>query len=208
MRGIEQIPWIYDAMCALAEWRGMRRWREWLARGARGRTLDLGCGTGRTLPLFPKEARAIGLDPSPEALLRARKRAPGVPLVRASAQALPFRAGAFETVVSGLVFCSVPGPAQALAEVRRVLRSDGRLRMMEHVRARGAFHARLQDLIQPAWTRIAGGCHPNRDTERAVQSAGFAIEEQGRRSRGTMRRFQAVPKQPAHARREGHPELP
>ena len=172
----------------------MRRWREWLARGARGRTLDLGCGTGRTLPLFPKEARAVGLDPSAEAMRRARKRAPDVPLVRASAQALPFRDGAFDTVVSGLVFCSVPDPAQALGEVRRVLRPGGRLRVMEHVRARNAFGARLQDLVQPAWTRITGGCHPNRDTEVAVEAAGFGIEDQGRRSRGTMRRFEAAPR--------------
>src|SRR5437870_11130939 len=82
MRGIEQIPWIYDAMCAVAEWQGMRRWREWVARGARGRTLDLGCGTGRSLPLFPQGATAIGIDPSADALRRARRRAPEVPLVR------------------------------------------------------------------------------------------------------------------------------
>ena len=68
MRGIEQIPWIYDAMCAVAEWQGMRRWRQWLAGGARGRTLDLGCGTGRSLRLFSSEARPIGLDPCADAL--------------------------------------------------------------------------------------------------------------------------------------------
>jgi ubiquinone/menaquinone biosynthesis C-methylase UbiE len=195
VRGIEQIPWIYDAICSLSEWQGMRRWREWLARGARGRTLDLGCGTGRSLALFPKQARVVGLDPSSEALRRARKRAPQVPLVRASAQALPFREGAFDTVVSSLVFCSVPEPAQALEEVRRVLRPGGRLRMMEHVRARSAFGAWLQDLLQPTWTCVAGGCHPNRDTERTVESAGFGIQDEGRRSRGTMRRFEAVLRQ-------------
>jgi len=197
MRGIEQIPWIYDAMCALSDWRGMRRWREWLARGARGRTLDLGCGTGRTLPLFADEARTVGLDPSPDSLRRARKRAPRIPLVRASAQALPFRNGAFDTVVTSLVFCSVPDSALALGEVRRVLGPGGRLRMIEHVRARSAFGARLQDLVQPAWTRLTGGCHPNRDTEAEVESAGFGIEDKGRRSRGTMRRFEAVPRQGA-----------
>jgi ubiquinone/menaquinone biosynthesis C-methylase UbiE len=193
VRGIEQIPWIYDAMCAFAEWQGMRRWREWLARGARGRTLDLGCGTGRSLRLFPSEARPVGLDPSSDALRRARRRAPEISLVRASAQALPFRNGAFDTVVSSLVFCSVPDPAQGLAEVRRVLRPDGRLRMMEHVRARNRLGSRLQDLIQPAWTFVAGGCRPNRETERVVESSGFRIQEEGRRARGTMRRFQAVP---------------
>lgn len=171
----------------------MRRWREWLAQGAQGRTLDLGCGTGRSLPLFPKGARAFGLDPSMDALRRARRRVPQVSLVRASAQALPFRDGTFDTVVSSLVFCSVADQAKGLAEVRRVLRPDGQLRMMEHVRARNRLGARLQDLIQPAWTLVARGCHPNRDTERAVESAGFRIEAEDRRARGTMRRFQAVP---------------
>lgn len=194
MRGVEQIPWIYDAMCAVAEWNGMRRWREWLARGARGRTLDLGCGTGRSLPLFPKGTRVVGLDPSLDALQRARRRAPDLPLVRASAQALPFRDGAFDTAISSLVFCSVPDPVKGLAEVRRVLRPDGQLRMMEHVRARKRFGAWLQDLVQPAWTLVAGGCHPNRDTERAVESAGFRIEAEGRRARGTMRLFCAAPR--------------
>jgi SAM-dependent methyltransferase len=194
MRGIEQIPWIYDALCALCERGGFGRWRRWLAEGARGRTLDLGCGTGRNLPLLPAGTRAVALDPSPEAIRRAGRRAPGVPLVIASAEALPFRSGTFDTVLSGLVFCSVPDPERGLAEVRRVLRADGELRMLEHVRATGARRARFQDVIQPAWTRIAGGCHPNRATEAAVTHAGFAIDD--RRARGTMRRFRARPGEP------------
>ena len=113
--------------------------------------------------------------------------------MRASAEALPFRDETFETVVCGLVFCSVPEPAQALAEVRRILRPGGGPRMLEHVRARSLIGARLQDLIQPTWTLLAGGCHPNRNTEGTVEIAGFRIEEEGRRSRGRMRRFQAVP---------------
>ena len=53
MRGFEQIPFLYDAILALAEWTGLKRWREWLCGGTRGRVLDLGCGTGRNLPLLP-----------------------------------------------------------------------------------------------------------------------------------------------------------
>src|SRR3954468_16240912 len=110
MRGLEQIPWIYDAMCALCEATGLRRWREWLARGARGRTLDLGCGTGRNLPLFPAQARIVGVDFTLDSLRRAREREPRAGLVRASAEALPFRDATFDTVVSGLVLCSVGRP--------------------------------------------------------------------------------------------------
>ena len=189
MRGVEQIPWLYDAVCALAEWRGLDRWRRWVAGGARGRTLDLGCGTGRNLPLLPPGS--VGLDPSAEVLGRARRRAPGALLVQGSAEALPFGDESFDTVVSGLVLCSVAEPARALAEVRRVLRPGGSLRALEHVRATGAWRARLQDLLQPAWTRLTGGCHPNRDTERTVAAAGFEIEAEGRRAQANFRRFSA-----------------
>lgn len=193
MRGLEQIPWLYDVCCAVYERLGLGRWRRWLAEGAAGRTLDLGCGTGRTLPLFRPGTRAVGLDPAWDPLRRARRRAPGVPLVQGSAQALPFRDGAFDTVVSGLVFCSVPDPARGFREVGRVLRPGGSLRMLEHVRSTRPWKARLQDRFQPLWTRLSGGCHPNRDTERAVESAGFRIEADGRRAKGDMRRFSARP---------------
>ena len=188
MRGIEQIPWLYDALMSLQDRLG---WRRWLAGGARGRVLEVGCGTGRNLPLYGDGAALVGLDPAHGALRVARRRAPGVPLVVASAEALPFRDGAFDTVVSGLVFCSVPDPMRGLAEVRRVLAPGGSLRMMEHVRSRRPLVAKLQDLVQPAWTRVQGGCHPNRDTERSVEAAGFAIEPEGRRERGALRRFVA-----------------
>lgn len=192
-RGIEQVPWLYDALCALYERLGLIRWRRWLASGARGRTLDLGCGTGRNLPLLGPAVRAVGLDPDHALLLRARRRAPAVPLVQGRAEALPFRDGAFDTVVSGLAFCSVGDPRQGLAEVRRVLAPGGTLRMLEHVRSTTPWKARLQDLLQPGWTRITGGCHPNRETERAVEAAGFRIDPNGRRARGDMRRFAARP---------------
>jgi ubiquinone/menaquinone biosynthesis C-methylase UbiE len=199
MRGVEQIPWLYDAICAVAEWRGLGRWRRWLVGGARGRTLDLGCGTGRNMPLFAPGVRAVGLDPALDSLRRARRRAPAAPLVCASAEALPFRAGTFDTVVAGLVLCSVPDPARGLREVRRVLCADGTLRALEHVRSTRVWKARFQDWIQPAWTRFAGGCHPNRETERLVEGAGFAIDADSRRAAADLRRFVARPARGADA---------
>lgn len=191
MRGVERIPRLYDGLCAVVERGGLGEWRRWLASGARGRTLDVGCGTGRGLPLYGPGVRAIGLDPAWDSLGRARRRAPGVPLVQGSAEALPFRAGTFDTVVSSLVFCSVAEPARGLAEVKRVLRPDGRLRMIEHVRSRRAWKAAFQDRVQPLWTWVSGGCHPNRETERAVESAGLAIEADDRAEMADMRRFSA-----------------
>ena len=191
MRGIEDVPILYDAMMAMAEAVGFAGWRRALVAGARGSVLDIGCGTGRNLPLFDGNRAALGLDPRLQLLLTARRRAPGRPLVLARAEALPFRDEAFDTVVSGLVFCSVGDAARGLAEIRRTLRADGRLRMLEHVRSRHALVARWQDFIQPWWTWLAGGCHPNRDTKTSVEAAGLEIEEEGRRSRGNLRLFTA-----------------
>jgi len=191
VRGLEQIPWLYDGLCAVLERTGLGPWRRWLAGGARGRTLDVGCGTGRGLPLYGPDVRAIGLDPEWDSLGRARRRAPGVPLVQGRAEALPFRGGTFDTVVASLVFCSVAEPARGLAEVKRVLRPDGRLRMLEHVRSRRAWKAALQDRVQPIWTWASGGCHPNRDTERAVEAAGFVIDAEDRAELADLRRFSA-----------------
>ena len=189
--GFEQIPWLYDTMCAICERFGLGRWRRWLVDGGRGLTLDVGCGTGRNLPLYRAGVRVIGLDPAWRSLLCARRRASRIPLVQGSAEALPFRAGAFDTVVSGLVFCSVPDARRGLAEVRRVLTPDGALRMLEHVRATSRWKARFQDRLEPIWVRISGGCHPNRDTERTVEAAGFVIDRTEYRATKDMRRFTA-----------------
>ncbi len=196
MRGVEQIPWLYDAICAIYERLGLGRWRRWLVGGASGRVLDVGCGTGRNLALLPRGVVAVGLDPSWDAVQRARGRAPQVPLVLGRAEALPFRDAAFDTVLSGLVFCTVPDAQRGLDEVRRVLAPHGQLRMLEHVRSTRPWKARFQDRVQPIWTRLAGGCHPNRDTERAVESSGFRIDLETRRARDEMRRFVARPRPP------------
>ncbi len=191
MRGVEQVPWLYDLGLWLAERGAFGPWRRWLPGGAEGRTLDLGTGTGRNLPWLPAGAAAVAVDPHPQNLAAARRRAPGVALVRARAEALPFREGAFDTVLSGMVLCSVDDPAGSLAEVRRVLRPGGAFRLIEHVRSSGALAGWWQDLVQPAWTWAAGGCRPNRRTEAAVAAAGFEVEPGTRRERGTWRRLVA-----------------
>jgi ubiquinone/menaquinone biosynthesis C-methylase UbiE len=193
MRGAEQIPWLYDAAMALLERAGLGPWRRWLAQGALGLTLDLGCGTGRNLPLLPPGARGVGMDPCRESLIRARRRAPSALLVQARAEQLPFRPGTFDTVLSGLVLCSVADPGLAVDEIGRVLTRGGVMRALEHVRSPMGWKARLQDWTQPAWTALSGGCHPNRETERTVEASGFSIDPATLRARDTLRRFVARP---------------
>ena len=136
---------------------------------------------------------STGLELELRMAQRARSRAPDRTLVVASAESLPFRSDVFETVVSSLVFCSVRDPERGLAEVHRVLDAEGKLRMLEHVRSDWAPISRLQDLCQPLWTAVSGGCHLNRSTEAVVERSGFTIDRSSRRARGTMRCFTASP---------------
>jgi len=169
----------------------LERWRAALVAGARGRVLEVGCGTGRGLPDYADEVELFALDLNFGSLDRARQRRPEARLVCASAEAIPFADASFDCVVSSLVFCSVPDAARGLEEIKRVLRPDGQLLMLEHVQARSRLGARVLNAIQPAWTAISGGCHPNRDTVSTVEAAGFVIDAQSFRSRGLMRRFTA-----------------
>jgi ubiquinone/menaquinone biosynthesis C-methylase UbiE len=196
MRGIEHVPWLYDAFMRLMEPFGLARWRRRLVAAAGGRVLEVGCGTGLNLPLYADGCRPVAVDPDYAVLRAARRRAPDVPLAMARAEALPFRGGTFDTVVSSLVFCSVDDPRHGLAELGRVLRPGGTLRMLEHVRHRNRLLARVQDVAQPAWTWLTGGCRPNRDTEAEVERAGFRIIASTRRASGAMRLFSASPPAP------------
>lgn len=199
MRGIEHIPWAYDFLMEVVERFGLRDWRQQLVGDAKGRVLDLGCGTGRNLRLFDAESMVMGLELDLGLLAAARRRAPGLPLVVGRAEDLPFRSRSFDTVVSSLVFCSVADPERGLRETARILDRGGQLRMLEHVRSSQWLLGWLQDRVQPAWTWLAGGCHPNRRTEATVEQAGFVIERHEIPGRTTVRCFVARPRRTASA---------
>ena len=167
-------PGIYDGAVSVLDRLGLGRLRRELSRGIAGRVLEVGAGTGRQLTRHPAAARVTAVDPDAAALRRAAARAPGAHLVIARAEDLPFDDGSFDWVICSLVLCTVGDPAAALAEMRRVLRPGGRLRVLEHVRSPNAAIARLQELANPAWGRLAGGCRLDRPTEETVLRAGFS----------------------------------
>ncbi|HEY6775445.1 MAG TPA: class I SAM-dependent methyltransferase [Thermoleophilaceae bacterium] len=154
--------------------------RELLA-GLRGRVIEIGSGTGPNFRLYPDAVSEL-VAVEPEDYLRARaEEAAGragrpISVVDAIADELPFEDGSFDAAVAAQVLCSVPSQAAALAEIRRVLRPGGELRFYEHVVARQPRYARFQRLAGRVTPLLAGGCHPDRDTGRAIEQAGFTIE--------------------------------
>lgn len=147
---------------------------------ARGRILEIGVGSGLNLPLYASGALVVGLDPSAKLLSMAREatadRAQSIELIEGSAESLPLPDRQFDTVVTTWTMCSIPHLPQALAEVRRVLKADGKLVFVEHGRAPEANVVRWQNALTPVWKRIAGGCHLNRPIDRMIAAAGFRID--------------------------------
>lgn len=172
----------------LSQRRGERLFFEPLRRElieqAYGLVLEIGAGTGLNFPFYVPEkvtqVEAIEPDTTMLSYAQKRKALARVPLIltQAAAEALPFADGHFDCAVATLVFCSVSDPGQALQELRRVLKAGGTLLLLEHVRAQGAFAAKVQDLLVPLTTRLIGNCHWNRETGAAVREAGFQIQQE------------------------------
>jgi ubiquinone/menaquinone biosynthesis C-methylase UbiE len=167
---------IYDRMLAGTEKAGLREMRSRLLRTARGRTLELGAGTGLNLPHYPDSVTELVMtEPDPHMAKRLRRKLESEPrsfpveVIEAGAERLPFEDASFDTVTATLVLCTVPDPEAAAAEVARVLRPGGAFLYLEHVRdAEGSRRARWQDRLERPWGVLAAGCHPNRNTAELI----------------------------------------
>ncbi|MFU8867229.1 class I SAM-dependent methyltransferase [Natronococcus sp.] len=158
-----------------------RTHREYLTADLSGRVLDIGAGTGANFPYVAGDGidyQAIEPDPHMrrQAAEKAREVGCEVTLRDARAESLPYADDSVDVVLSSLVFCTIADPDRALEEVARVLKPGGELRFLEHVRADG-WRERGQELLNPLWSRAAGGCQLTRDTvERFVCHDAFAVE--------------------------------
>ena len=170
----------YDLMELLPETLFFGRFRKTLFAMIRGRTLlEVGVGTGKNLPYYPRGMQITAVDFSSEMLQRARRRAEKlhavVTLRQMDIEALEFETGSFDAIVSTFVFCSVPDPTKGLAEVKRVLKPQGAFYALEHVRPKGQTLGRLFDRAAP-YIENRTGVHIDRNTVDNIRRAGFAIE--------------------------------
>jgi len=178
---------IYDPFLWWAERAGMAERRRALLASARGSVLELGAGTGLNLRHYPDELdRLVLTEPGRHMARRLERRIDRLErrpeMVRAPVEALPFDEGVFDTVVSTLVLCTVEDPQRALAEIRRVLRPEGSLLFLEHVRSDDRRLARWQDRLHRPWRSFAEGCNCNRPSLELLRRAGFEVSA-GERAR-------------------------
>ena len=155
-----------------------------------GIVLEVGAGGGQNFPFYEKSrvVRVEAVEPDEAMLVEARRSLVAAPvpihLSRAPVEALPFPDEQFDSAVVTLVFCSVRDPGRGLREIWRVLKPEGDLLLLEHVRAQGKIAARIQDVLVPLTTRCMGNCHWNRETGQMVLEAGFRATQLQKKSGG------------------------
>lgn len=168
--------------------------REWVCSRARGEVLEVAVGTGRNLPFYPKEVRLTGVELSPAMLEVARARAQelGVEadLRVGDAQALPFPDEAFDTVVMTLSLCTIPDDRRAVAEASRVLKTDGHLLLLEHVRSPVLPVRAVQRVLDPLFARFQAD-HLLREPLDHLQDASLEVERLERSKWGIVERVSA-----------------
>lgn len=175
----QRIAPYYDTMELMAEGR-MAEWREQLWSLVEGpRVLEVGVGTGKNMPYYPEDVQVTAIDLTPGMMERARRKAEqlgrDVDVQLGDAQELDFPDATFDDVVSTCVFCSVPDPLLGLNELARVAKTDGRLLMVEHVRATNELLGSVMDLVNPVVVRIMGA-NINRQTVENVARSPWELE--------------------------------
>ncbi len=187
----------YDATVGRAEGVLLGDFRRRYGRLLAGEVLEVGIGSGLNLPFYgPDVTRAVGIDLSAGMLQVARRRAAGlavpVALAQADVQRLPLPDASFDTVAISLALCTVPDPGAALREAARVCRPDGRVVLLEHVLSPVAPVAWLQRLATPLQERAIGCCLTRRTIDLA-RGLGFAVETDESRLFGVVRLVVARP---------------
>jgi len=159
---------------------------------ASGVVLEIGVGSALNVPYYGRAVeRLYAVDPSRELWRLGRIRAATarfpITFIAGPAERIPLADATADTAVSTWTLCTIPDPSRALAEVRRVLRPGARFLFVEHGVAPDPSVRAWQDRLTPAWRRVAGNCHLNRQIDRLITDAGLRIAQLDRSYAGPVK---------------------
>ena len=176
----------YDKALAPFEKRFLSRWRKetlsFLPENAR--LLEIGAGTGANFEFYPRSKHAVASEISVKMIELAAQKTNEIRLVQANAETLPFAANSFDAAFATLVFCSIPSPEKAFAELKRVVKPDGKIILLEHVRPKG-FPGYAFDFLN-IFTVALVEDHFNRQTAKLAANAGLKILEVKQKALGIV----------------------
>ena len=176
----------YDRAFAPFEKRFLSNWRgETLSLlPENSRILEIGAGTGANFEFYPTAKCAVASEISLKMLEFARRKTNEIKLVQANAEILPFAANSFDAAFATLVFCSIPKPENAFAELRRIIKPGGKIILLEHIRPNGlpGFFFDFLNIFTAALIED----HFNRRTAKLAEDSGLKILEVRRKAFGIV----------------------
>lgn len=175
---------------------GLRKLRRALMQNASGKILDVACGTGENFPFFNPEDDITAVDLSPGMLSIARERADrlglGINFQVMDAEELNFPDGYFDVVISAMSTCTFPDPIKALREMKRVVKDEGSILLLEHGRSSWNFVGRHQDKSAKNHFAMAG-CRWNQDPIELIEAAGLNTISHEQKTLGVFHAIVASP---------------
>jgi len=172
------LPKITNALCAAGP--NMKQ-RGKIIPLASGRVLEIGAGSGLNFEFYDtyKVDRLFALDPSEEMLSMAqkqsRKKRIDVEYLLGGAEEIPVDSNSVDSIVITYTLCTIPDVQSSFMEMRRVLRPGGRLIFCEHGIAPDKSVQKWQNMLNPLWKRLGGGCHLNRNIPALIKNGAFEI---------------------------------
>lgn len=174
------LPKIIDYVCKL---KPTMRQREKVVPLAEGRLLEIGIGSGLNLSFYNtlKIDQLTAIDPSEEIWKKNKidisKLEYDFQFIRAFAENIPEDNNAFDSAVITYTLCTIPNAQKALAEIKRVLKPNGKLIFCEHGKAPDKNVEKWQSFVNPLWKRLGGGCNLNRNIPSILENNGFKISQ-------------------------------
>lgn len=190
---------VYDTTFGLVASEGRKHAVEIINR-SRGRVLEVGVGTGLSLPAYSRNLEIVGIDLSPEMLEKARERVGSKRLRNVTglhemdAGELKFADGSFDTVVAMYVMTVVPDPEKVMRELSRVCRPGGEVLIVNHFSADDGMRGWVERRMAPFADKL--GWRPVFDVDRVLVCDDLRlVEKRGLRPLGlfTMMRFAKAP---------------
>lgn len=172
------LPTVVDCTC---KQKPNMRQREKVIPLAAGKVLEIGIGSGLNLPLYSNKNvnHLLAIDPSKEMWKKNSVDTKDLQFdfefLEAFAENIPVENNCFDTVVVTYTLCTIPNTNKAFEEIRRVLKSNGKLIFCEHGKAPDKAVQKWQNRIKPIWKRLGGGCNLNRDIPLIIERNGFKM---------------------------------
>ncbi|MBT8316355.1 MAG: class I SAM-dependent methyltransferase [Lutibacter sp.] len=156
--------------------------REKIIPLATGNVLEIGVGSGLNLPYYTKNIEKLtAIDPSKELWDRGVVNTNTLPFdfefLIAEAENIPAKNQSFDTIVITYTLCTIPNLKKAFSEIKRILKPNGKLLFCEHGKAPDNFVQKYQNIINPVWKKIGGGCNLNRNIPAIIEENGFTISK-------------------------------